>query len=237
MKYIAELHHTKGRRQYGLCIVEGLRAYTTFIEAGLIPEELYITQEALGRYHNIPLAAESTIIGERAMGRISASTTPSGILGVFRIPEEDPDPIEEGIVLAQVQDPGNMGTLIRTSMAVGLPTIVCIEGSDPWAPKVIQASAGTIATARILTISWQELLRRKQDTKLCALVVTDGTSPRKLIGEKSLLVIGNEAHGIPTEWERQCDMLITLPMPGGTESLNAAVAGSLALYLAHIPLT
>ena len=72
----------------------------------------------------------------------------------------------------------------------------------------------------------------KKDLKLIALVVKDGTPPDTINFENSLLVIGSEAHGIPTQWAEQCEEKLTLPMPGNTESLNAAVAGSIAIYLA-----
>lgn len=81
---------------------------------------------------------------------------------------------------------------------------------------------------------WAELLEKKGDIPLCALVVSDGRPPHKLHNVESLLVIGNEAHGLPQEWIDACEQKITLPMPGNVESLNAAVAGSIALYLSKI---
>jgi TrmH family RNA methyltransferase len=119
---------------------------------------------------------------------------------------------------------------MRSCVAFGKKTIVCVEGVDPWNPKVIQASAGTIGSATIFTWSWQELLRNKKNLTLCALVVHGGKPPHQITITETLMVIGNEAHGIPQEMLTTCDELLTLPMPGQTESLNAAVAGSIGMY-------
>ena len=138
--------------------------------------------------------------------------------------------LTSGAVLAQVSDPGNMGTLIRTTAAMGLNSVVCIEGVDPWHPKVVQSSAGAIAAVNVFQMDWQTLIDNKGDIKLAALVVEEGAEP-STIDKNSLIVIGNEANGLPRNWSATCNQQITLPMPGHTESLNAAVAGSIALYL------
>jgi TrmH family RNA methyltransferase len=172
-------------------------------------------------------------VSPAVMKRISTATTPSGIVGIFKIPQHPKNSIGQGLVLAQIQDPGNMGTLIRTAVALNAPTIIIVEGTDPWSPKVIQASAGTIAQAVLYQLSWQELLQKKGATQLVALVVSGGKSLEKLDLCNSLLVVGNEANGLPTQWQQDCEEKATLSMPGNAESLNAAAAGSIALYIAY----
>ncbi len=125
-----------------------------------------------------------------------------------------------------------MGTLIRTAAAMNKKTIVCVESVDPWNPKVVQATAGAIGSVNIFCINWDELLLNKKNLSLCALVAINGKNPDTVNLQNSLIVVGNEAHGIPEQWIAACDTQITLPMPGKFESLNAAVAGSIALYLA-----
>ena len=165
------------------------------------------------------------------MKKMSTVATPSGFLGLFEIPAPPaPQQLTAGLVLAQISDPGNMGTLIRTAIACGVTSIVIVEGVDPWSAKVIQSSAGTISWIHVFEFDWQTLIDHKKDLQLCALVVSEGIMPTELNPTKSLLVVGNEAHGIPSQWQQHCDQLVTLPMPGKTESLNAAIAGSIALY-------
>lgn len=234
IKRVMQLHEKKGRKEHQQCIVEGVRACATFFEQGIKLYHLFVTAEL---FDKVPVQCPShkiVQVSERVMNKISTSATASGMLAVFSIPSQpDPSTLQAGLVLAQIQDPGNMGTLMRTAVALNKPSIVIIEGVEPWSPRVIQASAGTIAMAKIFQWSWQDLVAHKNNLKLCALVVSGGKSPQELDVQQSLLVIGSEAHGLPAEWQQACDMLLTLPMPGKTESLNAAVAGSIALYCAY----
>ena len=142
--------------------------------------------------------------------------------------------LTQGLVCANIQDPGNLGTLIRTSVAMGKKSIVLIDSADAWSHKVVQASAGAIGFIKIFNLSWQELKKYKNKFKLCALVSNGGQKPTKENTNNALFVIGNEANGIPKQCINDCDMQITLPMPGKTESLNAAICGSIILYLSTL---
>lgn len=231
IKELVQLQQVKYRKQQRKFIAEGWRTCSTLIDAGFNPIQLYVTeakqQEALS------ISSHVTIVNDQVIKKISSATTPSGLVGIFPIPKEPLlYKLGQGVVLAQIQDPGNMGTLIRTAAALGLKSVVIIEGTDPWSPKVIQATAGTIAFVDIFECTWQELIKHKASIKLCALVVSDGNKPEELVFKDTLLVVGSEAHGLPQTWIDDCEMQLTLPMPGGTESLNAAVAGSIAMYLA-----
>jgi len=132
-----------------------------------------------------------------------------------------------------MSDAGNMGTLIRTAAAMGCKTVVIINGVDPWSAKVVHATAGTIGMVNIYQLYWDELLKCKKDIPLYALVVSGGKDPQELSLKNSLLMVGSEAHGLSEVLIKQADEKITLAMSSKTESLNAAVAGSIALYLAY----
>lgn len=203
------------------------------------------------------------LVKDNVMKKMSSQTSPSGYLAVFNLPEiskkfkKSPETtqgfkrltepltkdfkkaeiskdknLKPGVILFNITDPGNMGTLIRTAVALNSSCII-IEGCDPWSPKVIQSSAGNIANAEIFQFSWQEFLKLKGQSKISALVVSDGEKPSKENLSNHFLIVGNEAHGIPEDILKKCDYKITLPMPGLAESLNASIAGSIALYLAH----
>ncbi len=151
----------------------------------------------------------------------------------FSIPQSpSPCALTSGIVLARITDPGNMGTLIRTAAGLNIKSVVVIEGTDPWSPKVVQSSAGTIGMVSLFAWNWETLMMHKKNYTLCALVIAGGKNPSQVPLHNALFVVGSEAEGIPPAWTEQCDETITLPMPGSTESLNAAVAGSIMLYLA-----
>ena len=233
IKHIASLHSKKYRTKHTQFIAEGLRACSALIAHKHQPIGLYATQNNLARAQSIIADEYITLVDEHVMEKISTATTPSGIVGLFTIPQAPkPDQLTQGLVLTQIADPGNMGTLIRTAAALNVASVVIVEGADPWSPKVVQASAGTIGMVTIFQWSWDQLLQYKADKKLCALVVSGGKDPKQIDFKDTLLVVGSEAHGIPDTWIAACDTKLTLAMPGKAESLNAAVAGSIALYLA-----
>jgi len=232
VKAIAALKKAKDRRTQGKFLAEGLRVCSALIEAGWQPIGLYTTENILKKAQNLAPDEQITLVTESVMEKISQATSPSGLVGIFKLPKKPKiEKLSSGVVLAEIADPGNMGTLIRTCAAMGHNSVVIIGGTDPWSHKVVQASAGAIANVNIFSWSWEKLLQNKKDKKLVALVVQNGEHPEKVNLENSLLVIGNEAHGIPQEWIKECDKKMTLPMPGKVESLNASVAGAIALYL------
>ncbi len=233
IKLVHELHASKGRTAQNRFLAEGSRTCSTLIKNGMKLVQLYVTQEQLETAQEFAKDYFITIIPESVLEKISTATTPSGIVGIFEIPPQPPfAQLEHGLVLAQISDPGNMGSLIRTAAAMNIKNVVIVEGADVWSPKVIQATAGAVALVKIFTPSWQALVKWKKDLQLTALVVKGGKKPQELDGKNMLLVVGNEANGIAKEWLRDCDNFMTIPMPGNVESLNAAVAGSIAMYLA-----
>lgn len=232
IKHIAALQGKKYRTEHQQFCAEGIRTISTLISAGLSPLNLFVTENLAPQAQKFALDELIYIVPEGVMQKISSSNSPSGLLAQFAIPKETIEDLSAGIVLAQISDPGNMGTLIRSAAAMGKKTVIIIGGTDPWSPKVIQASAGTIGMVRILEWEWQEILEHKKALKLIALVVAGGKNPKDVALNNALLVIGSEGHGLPEQWIADCDAQITLSMPGDTESLNAAIAGSIALYLA-----
>ena len=233
VKYICDLHDSKGRGIHNEFIAEGTRTCTTLIKNGMKLTQFYVTDNNLAAAQELTSDFFITVVSTSVMEKISTADTPSGMLGVFKIPAAPAlSALGAGLVLASISDPGNMGTLIRTAAALQIKNVVICEGVDVWNPKVIRATAGYIAQVQIFTVSWQALVTWKKELRLCALVVKGGKAPKELSFENSLLVVGNEATGIPAPWLRDCNYYLTIPMPGNTDSLNAAVAGSLALYLA-----
>jgi TrmH family RNA methyltransferase len=232
VKHVVQLHSSKYREKHQEFIAEGFRTISTLIASQSKLITLFTIDDFL--YDTQQIAPDSSIIvvTPSLMDKISTAKSPSGFLAVFAMPEAPSlDTLNAGIVLAQISDPGNMGTLIRTAAAMNKKTVVCVETVDPWNPKVVQATAGALGNVSIFRLSWNDLLANKKNINLCALVAADGNTPEKVNLKNALIVIGNEGAGIPDAWINQCDEKLTLPMPGKFESLNAAVAGSIALYL------
>jgi TrmH family RNA methyltransferase len=114
---------------------------------------------------------------------------------------------------------------------MGLEALYLIDCVDFYNPKVVQATTGSILNLKIFIYKWHEIKDTLKAIPLCALVVDSGQKPETIDLKHSLLVIGNEGQGLPDQIINQSASRMTIPMPGNTESLNAAVAGSIAMYL------
>jgi len=231
IKKVVQLASVKGREQYGQFIAEGLRTCQTLVQSPVALDTFFVTLDSFEQAKTFVSEHKIVLVSDAVMKKIAPTKTPSGFLGIFAIPHLPlPDKLVPGIVLCEISDPGNFGTLIRSAVAFDLPQIISVGGVDPWNPKVIQACAGTIGFARIISLNWNQLVQYPQRPKLCALVARGG-EPIGPDMHGSLLVVGSEAHGLPEQWISACEQHATLAMPGGTESLNAAIAGAIALYL------
>jgi TrmH family RNA methyltransferase len=223
IRVAAACHDRRGREEHGCFLVEGRRAVGDFLAAGWRPRRRFLPRD-----QPVPAGWEDAVpVSERALRRLSAQSTPSGWAALFPLPE--PARPAGGLVLVGIQDPGNAGTLIRAAAAFAWPGVVLVGGADPWAPKTVQASAGALARIPVLRLPGDQPPGELLDGPAAALVVRDGAPPEALAPPRWLLV-GGEGDGLPEAWAAAAARC-TLPMPGGTESLNAAMAGTLALYL------
>ena len=137
------------------------------------------------------------------------------------------------IVLAELQDPGNVGTIIRSAEAFGATGVICLPGNvSPWNPKAVRASAGSIFRVPVLPFA-NDVISRLRDSGITTLAAaTHDAQPANLIqlDVPVALIIGNEGNGVPQDLAAQADGAITIPCPGPVESLNAAIAASVLLY-------
>lgn len=231
IKKVHALHNAKGRAEQQRFLAEGTRCVQGLLDTDTSLVHIFATEQMLSWAMEHTDHARIVQVTDRVMEKISAATTPSGVLAVFEMPPTpEIETITAGLVLARLTDPGNIGTLVRSAVSFGVRTIVCIEGADPWSPKVVQASAGAIGTVTIHRCSWEQLHALQGRAPLCALVARDGQDIADLKGTNQLLVVGSEAHGIPDEWVKKCELQVTIATTPGVESLNAAIAGSIALY-------
>jgi len=160
VKHIVSLHQKKHRTAHKEFIAEGLRTCSTLIESGVALLQLFITEQHLQTAEKLTQNDNITLVDESVMQKISAASTPSGIIGQFAIPESpSPHTLSSGLVLAQVSDPGNMGTLIRTAAALNKKTVMIVGGTDPYSPKVVQSSAGTIGMVNIFQWECRRIMR------------------------------------------------------------------------------
>jgi TrmH family RNA methyltransferase len=138
------------------------------------------------------------------------------------------------VVLAGVQDPGNLGTILRSAEAFGATGVVSLPGTvSAWNPKAVRASAGSVFRVPLIVASADECFPRLHgaEATIWATVAARAKAANEVnLAKPVALVIGNEGNGVPTELLARADALLTIPCPGPVESLNAAVAASVLLY-------
>lgn len=232
IKHLVALQKKAYRQEHGQFLAQGATVYKTLLEAGMKLHSVFVTAQAYDAHHECIKPETMYEVTEAVMKKISTEVTPSGLVAVFEIPkDQNIQATSNALVLHNIQDPGNMGTLIRTAAAMNITTIFTMQGVDAYHPKVVQATAGTIGFVHIVPTNWPIFYKTYKHIAMCALVVDGGKTPDQIDLKNCMLVIGNEGAGLPPDIVRDCHEKLTIPMPGKTESLNACVAGSIAMYL------
>ncbi len=239
VKHVVNLQDKWYRHEHGQFVVEGTRACAQLLEK-YEPIVIYMTESYYTAHTQAATDNSDSIqnyehlftgVSPHVMEKMCTTKNPSGICAIFKIPAPLPLPQQgPGIVLVDVSDPGNLGTLIRTAAAMNIKEIILVGGVDPYNSKVIQSTAGCMTSVHLYQTTFEKLVEQKQ-LQLCALVVKNGTTPDKISLKNKFLVIGNEAHGLSPQQIQACSDKMTIPMPGHAESLNAAIAGAIGLYL------
>ncbi|MGI9585098.1 MAG: TrmH family RNA methyltransferase, partial [Acidimicrobiia bacterium] len=154
---------------------------------------------------------------------------PQGPVVVFPTPEPVDLRRTDTIVLVDISDPGNVGTIIRSAVAFDWAVAIAGDTADPWSPKAIRSSASTVFGVPISKTETPLEFAAELDMTSVASVVQGGETAPQVTGP-TVLLIGAEASGLPQSLVHGADIRLTIPMPGGTESLNAAVAAAIAMY-------
>ena len=223
----ARLHRAEERRSRRLTLLEGPHLVEEAVKAGAPLVEIFaLSVDSDSARWARSAEVELVVVGEEALRRLSSTQTPQSPVAVIQIPERSLDPGRSVLVAWQISDPGNLGTMIRTAAAFGLDVGVMAGSVDPWSPKVLRSAAGGHFQTGIGSI---EDLRALEAIKV-ATVLSGGSSPRSLPAGRLALLIGSEAHGLPDDVVSSADVLVTIPMVGQTESLNAAAAAAILAY-------
>lgn len=231
VKYIQSLAHKKFRDAEGVFVVEGPKIVAELLQAAkLRPRAVYALPGWIGE---LPPSLRSTLtaINESELGRLSALTTPNQVMAVFEKPGFPPASFDRGVHLALdgIQDPGNLGTIVRLADWFGIATVVCSpDSADVFNPKAIQSTMGSIARVPVCYADPGELIRGSGLPVYAALLEGEGVYGIGKI-DKGWILIGNESKGIRPELQQLATHRVTIPRIGHAESLNAAVATGIIL--------
>ena len=236
------------RRAAGRFLLEGRRAVSAALALPhVVVHELIYSDQILGDDLELVQRASDkritlTRVSKDVFKKIADVMTPQGIAAVVRIPEWKPEQILSRkdaliVVACGLQDPGNLGTIIRSCEAAGASALITLEGTaDPFNAKVVRATAAGLLALPILRLKTSEFIREaeKRHVRLVATAAQNGVSYREFDWKKRpiALCIGNEGEGLPEVIESRCTHRVSIPMKGSAESLNAAVAASILLFQA-----
>ena len=257
IKRIVKLREkAKERKSEGVFVVEGIRIFKEIpamdIDSVFVSEsfvENYIDVEAKdatdNRYDNIPdlfSRVDYQVVADNVFKKLSDTVNPQGVLAVVRMADYTLEEVLDGrdkdnsciVVLDKIQDPGNLGTIIRTGEGAGITGVVMSKDTvDLYNPKVIRSTMGSIFRVPCVVVddlaNAVETIKSSGVTTYAAHLDGDDISKTELSDDRAFL-IGNEANGLSDEIANLADKKIKIPMEGEVESLNAAVATAILIY-------
>lgn len=225
IKKISALSEKKYRKIYGEFLVESIKAVGECISSGMQIEQIVCTEALADKY------PDAVIVTEQLFARISTEQTPQGVLAVVKTPQRTLGEIAgKCILLDRIQDPGNLGTIIRTANAAGYDKILAADCAEVYSPKAIRASMGGVFYVDVYECDLQNALNA---LKGCSLICADmgGEDVFNFVPPKNYcLCIGNEGGGIDKEVFARARSTVKIPMRETCESLNAAISAAICMY-------
>ena len=241
IKLVCDLQRSaKVRVENSLFVLEGLRICKDAFDNGIKFDKLIVSHTAFDKYYNeilefSKISNENILIPDSLFKKISETTSPQGIIAVAKKPERCEINFKKGrfIGLENLQDPSNLGAIARTAEALGVSGIIMSKNCcDPYAPKSIRASMGTLL--RLPIFITENFAEEINDFGLVsyACVVDSNALPINEVNfsDGCVVAIGNEANGLTEETVKSSDYSVTIPMKGTAESLNASVAASIVAW-------
>lgn len=242
IKLVAALQvSSEKRKRNGLFVLEGLRICKDACDNGIKFDKLIVSDAAAEKYaadtEKFSLISDECYkIPDSLFKKISDTKTPQGIIAVAKMPVTGSCGIDKNgkyIALENVSDPSNLGAISRTAEALGVNGIILSsDGCDPYSPKALRASMGTLLRVPVfVTESFAETLKSTGLKRYaCVVDKTVESIKEQGFGNGSVVMIGNEANGLTDSAKQSADVLVTIPMTGRAESLNAAAAAAIAMW-------
>ena len=243
VKLIRSLEQRKARKETGLFVAEGAKVVATARDQGWEPSYLLIEEEAKaqGIVGDLVAWAQTTKAqclraAEAVLSKLSTRDNPQNVIGVFHqrwMPEKDVDAKGVWVVLEEVRDPGNLGTIIRTADAVGARGVILIGTCcDAYAREVVRASMGSIFSVPLVKMSHESFasFMKGWPGEIIGTHLSSKADYRRSYQAPTLLVMGSEGPGLSDKTAQACTTLVKIPMVGGADSLNLAMATALMLY-------
>ena len=246
VKQVRSLRDKKYRRRERRFLAEGLRIMTEAREAGFLPEMLFRAKDR--EVHALEIQLEEAVLAKGGdvietsvdiLSKLSGKENAQAVVGVYAEHGTALDQVDRSsapiwLVAQAMRDPGNLGTMLRTGDAVGAGGLILLDDcTDPFSVEAVRASMGAIFTQQIVQTSGAAFLgwlRAGEGQLVGTSLNTDFDYQEPHYAAPCFILTGNEAQGLPQEYEQACDLLVKMPMRGKADSLNAAVATAVMAY-------
>jgi len=232
ISFIKSLHQKKFRKESGLFIVEGIKSIQEFIQSNYQINTVFYVGELYNLLPKLPANINLFEVNNAELAKISTLQSPQGFLALIHVPQSlkiDPVNLKKKftLVLDGVQDPGNLGTIIRTADWFGFKNLICsMDTVEAYNPKTVQATMGSLARVTVYYQDLKSLLATTDVPVFGALL--NGTSIYKTNwGTEGIIILGNEGKGISAEVIEKINQPVTIPRIGLAESLNVAVSAAI----------
>ncbi len=223
---IKNLKDKKFRKNYNLFMVEGEKFCHDLLNTNTEIVYTITTDKTLKGFPNIEF------VSEKMLTSLATTVTNQNIICVCKIKQHSIKSVGNSLILDNLQDPGNVGTLVRSAMAFGFNDIYLVGGADVYSEKVIRSSAGTILNTRLHVVDFETIKENKleiADHFIVADMKGENINKICLPKGKIAVIIGNEGQGVSKEFMQFVDTKVSIPMAPQVESLNAGVAGSIIM--------
>ena len=229
IKLIRSLAEKKYRQQTELFVAEGEKVLARARAEGWVPEYLVSTRSI-----EPWSSAKLVTVDDRVMASLSSQTNAPDQIGVFKHRwRADVEPHGVWVALEDMRDPGNLGTIIRTADAVAAKGVILAgQSCDPWGPDCVRASMGSIFGVPLVRMETSALIAlcERWPGEVIGTHLEATEDYRRPYASPALMVLGSEGRGLSKELAKACRVLVRIPMRGGAQSLNVAVAAGIMLY-------
>jgi TrmH family RNA methyltransferase len=232
ISFIKSLHQKKYRKENSLFILEGIKSLLEFVHSKYEIQSIYYLPQYQSLLPKLGPNIELFEINNAELLKISTLQAPPGVLALLKIPKpsiNNHNILRDtfSIALDGVQDPGNLGTIIRTADWFGFKNVICSENTvEVFNPKTVQATMGSLARVNVFYVNLAEFLKEATIPVYAAML--SGQSLFEVKWEKEgILVLGNEGNGISDQVADSVANAITIPRIGGAESLNVSISGAI----------
>lgn len=230
---VAKLHRSRRRSETGFTLLEGPHLVAEALASGAAVTAIYTTDaDHAAPWQEVVGDTEVVEVTPQILAKLAGTEHPRGPVAVLQIPTAPIPARLDTVALVGLADPGNAGTIIRSAAAFDFQIGVGPNTVDAWSPKVLRSGAGGHFRVALAELGDDPVSALEgAGCRIAALTVADGVPIETLPPDEPIaFLVGNEPRGLPDAVVARAEFAVTLPMPGGAESLNAAVAASIAMY-------